>query len=76
MPQFIADEIRVNHNPVEPKPWERSVQPVAVAGVNQPWTAEAIRMLGVAFPWDQTLEGETFWSDIVKRLHRIKDQGR
>ncbi|MDB5410545.1 MAG: hypothetical protein JWL84_5457 [Rhodospirillales bacterium] len=76
MPQFIADQIRVNHNPGEPRPRDNAVQPMPVARVNHPWTAEAIRMLGVAFPWDQTLEGEAFWFDIVKRLHRIKDRGR
>ncbi|MDB5409585.1 MAG: hypothetical protein JWL84_4497 [Rhodospirillales bacterium] len=75
MPQFIADQIRINHNPGEQKPRDRSVQP-AVARVNHPWTTEAIRLLDVAFPWDQTLEGEAFWFDIVKRLQRIKDRGR
>jgi hypothetical protein len=43
--------------------------------VNQPWTAEAIKTLGVAFPWDQTLEGEAFWFEIAKRSDRIKDRG-
>jgi hypothetical protein len=33
-------------------------------------------MLGAAFPWHETAEGEAFWFDITKRLQRISDRGR
>ncbi|MDB5408365.1 MAG: hypothetical protein JWL84_3277 [Rhodospirillales bacterium] len=65
-----------DHNWCEPKPRDNFAQPVTVARVNNPWTAEAIHLLGTAFPSDQTQTGEAFWFDIVKRLHRIRDKGR
>lgn len=75
MPPFIADQIRVDHNPGTPKENEPAQQPVTIAGDDFSLVEEAIRMVGTAFPWHTTVEGEAFWFDIIKRLHRIKDRG-
>ena len=76
MPEFIADQIRVYHNWGTPKTKEVPAQGVSVVRTDSRRIEEAIRMLGVAFPWHQTAEGEAFWFDIIKRLERIKNRGR
>ncbi len=76
MPEFIADQIRVHHEWGKPKPREVSAQPSSVVRIDPRRVEEVIRMLGVAFPWHQTAEGEAFWFDVVKRLQRVQDRGR
>jgi hypothetical protein len=75
MPPFIADQIRVDHNPAMPRDVAPARQPVIVGGVDFGLIDEAIHTVGAAFPWHTTIEGEAFWFGIVKRLHRIKESG-
>jgi hypothetical protein len=76
MPEFIADQIRVYQDWGTPKIKSAPVQAATIVRVDPYRAEEAIRTLGVAFPWHVTAEGEAFWFDIIKRLERIRDRGR
>jgi hypothetical protein len=76
MPEFIADQIRVYQDWGTPKTKSVPVQPATIVCVDPRRAEEAIRALGLAFPWHLTSEGEAFWFDIIKRLARIRDRGR